>query len=94
MIGNPGDFRPIGSGVSELRIDYGSGYRVYYQQKGLNSLWGLCHHPIPSHRHQHWLFCLWQSKSQLDRLAMNILNHCPLLGLALYKASAETQLIL
>ena len=32
--GNPGDVRPVGSGVSELRIDYGPGYRVYYQQKG------------------------------------------------------------
>lgn len=32
--GNPGDVRPVGSGISELRIDYGPGYRVYYQQKG------------------------------------------------------------
>ena len=32
--GNPGDVRPIGAGVSELRIDYGPGYRVYFQQKG------------------------------------------------------------
>ena len=32
--GNPGDVRPIGAGVSELRINYGPGYRVYYQQKG------------------------------------------------------------
>ena len=32
--GNPGDTRPVGSGVSEVRIDYGPGYRVYYQQNG------------------------------------------------------------
>jgi putative addiction module killer protein len=32
--GNPGDVRPVGSGVSELRINYGPGYSVYYQQKG------------------------------------------------------------
>ena len=33
-LGNPGDVRPVGEGVSELRIDFGPGYRVYYVQRG------------------------------------------------------------
>lgn len=33
-LGNPGDARPVGSGVSELRIDVGPGYRVYYLRAG------------------------------------------------------------
>ena len=33
-LGNPGDVRPAGEGVSEIRIDYGPGYRVYLVQRG------------------------------------------------------------
>jgi putative addiction module killer protein len=32
--GNAGDVKPIGEGVSELRIDYGPGYRVYFVKRG------------------------------------------------------------
>lgn len=42
MLGNPGDVKPVGSGVSELRLDFGPGYRVYYQRRGSFLLLLLC----------------------------------------------------
>ncbi len=32
--GNPGDVKPVGAGISELRLDHGPGYRVYLMQRG------------------------------------------------------------
>src|SRR4051794_3313882 len=40
--GSPGDVRPVGSGISELRIDYGPGYRVHYPQDGDRVILLLC----------------------------------------------------
>jgi putative addiction module killer protein len=40
--GNAGDVKPVGSGVSELRIDYGPGYRIYYKRRGETILLLLC----------------------------------------------------
>lgn len=40
--GNPGDVKPVGEGVSEMRIDYGPGYRVYFMRRGLLVMVLLC----------------------------------------------------
>ncbi len=40
--GNSGDVRPVGGGVSEMRIDYGPGYRLYYCRRGRELVILLC----------------------------------------------------
>ena len=42
MEGNPGDVAPIGAGCSELRINYGPGYRVYFKDTGDEIVILLC----------------------------------------------------
>jgi putative addiction module killer protein len=41
-LGNAGDVKAIGAGVSEMRIDHGPGYRVYYKQTGKTVVLLLC----------------------------------------------------
>jgi putative addiction module killer protein len=41
-LGNPGDVKPVGEGISEMRIDHGPGYRVYFWQRGQVLIVLLC----------------------------------------------------
>ena len=41
-LGNAGDVQPIGEGLSEMRIDYGPGYRVYFMQQSKVLVLLLC----------------------------------------------------
>ncbi|WP_267354957.1 MULTISPECIES: type II toxin-antitoxin system RelE/ParE family toxin [unclassified Methylobacterium] len=41
-LGNFGDVRAVGQGVSELRVDYGPGYRIYFAQRGSAIVLLLC----------------------------------------------------
>jgi putative addiction module killer protein len=41
-LGNPGDVRPVGEGVSEMRVPHGPGYRVYFKQTGKTIVLLLC----------------------------------------------------
>jgi len=41
-LGNPGDVQAIGHGLSELRVHYGPGYRVYFAQRGAALVILLC----------------------------------------------------
>jgi putative addiction module killer protein len=40
--GNPGDVEPVGEGISEMRIHYGPGYRVYFKDTGKEIIILLC----------------------------------------------------
>jgi putative addiction module killer protein len=41
-LGNPGDVSALGHGLSELRVDYGPGYRLYFMQRGSSTVILLC----------------------------------------------------
>ena len=41
-LGNPGDAKPVGAGVSEMRVPHGPGYRVYFKQTNKTIILLLC----------------------------------------------------
>ena len=41
-LGNPGDVKPVGEGISEMRVPRGPGYRVYFKQTGKTVILLLC----------------------------------------------------
>jgi putative addiction module killer protein len=41
-LGNPGDVKPVGAGVSEMRVPYGPGYRIYFKQTDKTIILLLC----------------------------------------------------
>src|SRR5688572_28183474 len=41
-LGNPGDVKAVGEGVTEMRIDFGPGYRVYFTKVGKAIILLLC----------------------------------------------------
>jgi putative addiction module killer protein len=41
-LGNPGDVKPVGEGISEMRVPYGPGYRVYFKQTHKTIVLLLC----------------------------------------------------
>lgn len=50
-LGNPDDVKPVGEGISEMRIDYGPGYRVYFMQRGSLMILLLCGGDKSSRQH-------------------------------------------
>ena len=64
--GNPGDVKAVGEGGSELRIAYGSGYRVYFTKRGRDYSAGLWRQDHSVGRHQSSLAPCTQSLGAHD----------------------------